>query len=1609
MNKMWLDDEPNDFDDLQARLWEITKGRQTSNRSGPQSVARTTHDRASSSSHAPERETKDTSSETAPTVTTPTQPTADLPTSDNRSNNPTTQLQTPAIGATQGSWAVKEEPKAPVGAERYATLEPSNTVRLQSQPQLQKKQEVKAEPALRQDKEKRNTSAGRSVSFLDDLEDAETKPTEKAQKEPILLSKPGAHKDIPGDRDAPLPRWPRRAIAPEEKSFEETHSFCKECNLGYATDQTNPAQAHGGRQAQCCPKCAGLQQPAKFQKGNEETMQDDKEVQRDQAEEDKSKKGQEREVTKDQIEKAAEKIEAHDDDTAGKSQNKRKLSQTRSISTAKAGRNRSESRDTDRIRETEPQQRETNKQAASVNHMTEITKEKADNERWVGGVWTEGTTAEMVTRGQCPYTHPTQRAHTHPCTRWIMPPPISPPDRKPKESTRQKTQSPGNQETSPPVEWDQDHDNPSHRSTSDASSTKEPYVTTTCTGTSKLRLTLMAAHSKCGAAKEPPADTWNRSRMCGPIHLPLLMKYGCTAGNSSSSAYASVSKSPSAMVCQDGTSQRGTTNDTEAPEVGARPNYKKETKPTEKSTARSKRPGSTGESCSTGACASHSEQPPSVSRATHSTQHAATSTTNAKVTQTHNKGQRTCVPDASHETKTRTLWTPRGRETPSEGVTPERRQQNQYLLERRSVGPPPTGRKSVLPTKYGPTQHGNARKAPPLPTMTKSTKGQACSTSPFKTKEWSSNRKTPTTQSRSSSCQHTVHPGQAHYKAQNSTLSKHCTKGAWMAISARISSTKESAHVECCAKGATSNEARPTESTFRTRCQGSPAKSQKTQKESSRSQRRPMTDHRGNKPAPTQQHTGSSPSKTVRESSTQATHDRLHTPRRQHFSGRTSRTCQVNPTCFSKQMQEARRASRCAAGTSGTGKQIQSPRQGKDERMNQERAPPAEDHETTNSTNVTKETATDKDQQKTLHWGQEERQEQLPIPPKTSKQRKSKYSGPLNTSLHWGGTESSPKKKGPVNKDLWQPRRIIAGQQKPPQRAQLRCLQQPRRLSIAAAPSEQLEEGFAVTRQTIPPLPRSHVDNCLLKFLQTKRQTQTKKAKYSQREDQKQKVRATTATIPFFAETNHSQSNDAKHIDIPNYKWLRQPKTLDERQRTAALLRLRPPAFGPKDAKEKHYAVADQLWSKLFHLIPGTTSRTAAILATQNPDKGKEVLRKVLRNRNPKGLATHARSVLAYHAWHKARWPDLPWLPQQKYPGTRDLYCAILVDFLEDIMDADVSPGVPKSKLTSLNVAIRMCRPNVAWPTDETIVINMTQTYYREGKHKKRLTRLYTLAEIQLMKKAMDSNGIGKPRGAGGPELGPLERIAIATELRKVYARLRQDDATWGRMSEWKIVENTSTNGDTTTHWHGIASKAKGTEMRANWVHENMPWIAPTRGLCAHTTPWHNQILNDMITIGMRPTDDYLLPSPAAVRAGRRPPGATDHLEWINLVRNTLKRIGFEPHQAATICGHTAKRTMLTWLNASGMVRSDQDQQAAGYHRAKGPGSVSRKYTLHEQAGPVRTIDALCKAIRQGDFHPDRPVGAEWDETCVIHQPDWQITRLPNFNPQEKGKNMQTE
>ena len=444
--------------------------------------------------------------------------------------------------------------------------------------------------------------------------------------------------------------------------------------------------------------------------------------------------------------------------------------------------------------------------------------------------------------------------------------------------------------------------------------------------------------------------------------------------------------------------------------------------------------------------------------------------------------------------------------------------------------------------------------------------------------------------------------------------------------------------------------------------------------------------------------------------------------------------------------------------------------------------------------------------------------------------------------------------------------------------------------------------------------------------------------------------------------------------------------------------KLRPPVLGPRDIREKHYAVADLLWSKLFSIVPGVTARTAATLESHRPGRGKEMLRNMIRSRGCRGLATHARNVLAYKEWHETRWPSLPWLPTPATPDAMAVYAAVLVDFVQELMDADAAPSVPRSRITSLRVAMEYCQPDLPLPLEAPTVTKLVQAYHRDAKHVKRRTRLYTVAEIQLIEKAAVSL------------LDALDRLIMVTELRKLYGRLRQDDASWGKASEWSLAgplvspvsgqqEDPTNQGDKDRPkqvlWYGVATKTKSTEMRAHRIRETVPWVVPTRGISTTPVQWYRQVLADMKTLGMDLDHEYLLPSPCAVRAGRVPPGAAEYTEWIPQLRRTLVKAGFTPEQAATVGGHTAKRTMLTWLNASGLVANERDQQVAGYHRSSGPNEVARRYTLHEQAGPARAIIEMCEAIAQSLYHPDRPVGTEWDTTSIVISKNWDTARVP--------------
>ena len=67
---------------------------------------------------------------------------------------------------------------------------------------------------------------------------------------------------------------------------------------------------------------------------------------------------------------------------------------------------------------------------------------------------------------------------------------------------------------------------------------------------------------------------------------------------------------------------------------------------------------------------------------------------------------------------------------------------------------------------------------------------------------------------------------------------------------------------------------------------------------------------------------------------------------------------------------------------------------------------------------------------------------------------------------------------------------------------------------------------------------------------------------------------------------------------------MKQPKPLStDEERYAAMQRLRAPVLGSKYVKERDVATADFFWSKVFQAIPGSATRTAAILGATCPEQ----------------------------------------------------------------------------------------------------------------------------------------------------------------------------------------------------------------------------------------------------------------------------------------------------------------------------------------------------------------------------------------------------------------------
>ena len=130
-------------------------------------------------------------------------------------------------------------------------------------------------------------------------------------------------------------------------------------------------------------------------------------------------------------------------------------------------------------------------------------------------------------------------------------------------------------------------------------------------------------------------------------------------------------------------------------------------------------------------------------------------------------------------------------------------------------------------------------------------------------------------------------------------------------------------------------------------------------------------------------------------------------------------------------------------------------------------------------------------------------------------------------------------------------------------------------------------------------------------------------------------------------------------------------------------------------------------------------------------------------------------------------------------------------------MDAGVAPKVPEARLASIRKLNAICDPPVPWPADHAIVRDMAKVYFAGQAHTLRPTRKYTVQETQDLETVCTRL----------PD--PLDRYVIVTELRKLYGALRNDDAIWGTVADWKWQAQGSKG-----IWQGVSLRTKATEMR---------------------------------------------------------------------------------------------------------------------------------------------------------------------------------------------------
>ena len=324
----------------------------------------------------------------------------------------------------------------------------------------------------------------------------------------------------------------------------------------------------------------------------------------------------------------------------------------------------------------------------------------------------------------------------------------------------------------------------------------------------------------------------------------------------------------------------------------------------------------------------------------------------------------------------------------------------------------------------------------------------------------------------------------------------------------------------------------------------------------------------------------------------------------------------------------------------------------------------------------------------------------------------------------------------------------------------------------------------------------------------------------------------------------------------------------------------------------------------------------------------------------------------------------------------------MLVDYIHDLREAGVKATVPASHIASIAFINRIAAPDFPLPVGDVLVVGAVRSHRRNTKGKRRKSVIYRVEQVRALERAARTLN------------SALLRVIVQTELRKLYAGLRNDDAIWDSPTSWR----TDGEGGRDDYMYGEASKTKATETTSARLNETMPWISPIRGVCQVQSGWHQGVLSNLELVGVDAHAEYAAPSPRNVLAGKRPPGATESDGWQTRLRRALREAGMPEEAARLITRHSAKNTLLTWAGGSGMF-SDRDIEILGHHRICGVGRTVRAYNMQELSAPVRKLSKMLDAIATNVYQPDRLPGLQWPGSLPTEEEtDSELGDVENIN-----------